>query len=613
MNFALLKIILWFKNGNVRELTFEKNKINIIRGGSHTGKTEILNIFDYCLFASSSKISESIVNENVYAYGIQFEINENTFTLARGALSEGKLSGSYFFSSNGQIPRRVNLSWKEKSIKSILEKEFSINRDVKMPFGGSFLKAGSKISLRYFLLFNTISGSLIQNENGVFFDKQHTGRYRDALPRIFNIAMGIETIENMLKKEQLQSWRLKEKEISDKIESIDNKYDEFNQEKREIIKKAKQYAIIPQELSFKDALTELEEILESFDSYTIEQKNGVEDIEKNILQLEQKKANLNRFHKEYKKYKEHLKKSSDSLKPIEILKNQNDSIIKTSIFEELLNSFEESLKEIKEASKNKTPIDRDVDVELNQINAELESLKAIYAPQIIKAEHPKEIYLFLGEFKAKSEIFSVNVDSPRAILQDQKQEIEIKLKNVDIEDTEQIKINIIRAIEVTANQLMEYLNDALGNYKDYKAVFNYSKKSLTLKKDVFSFDENVGSSSNHMFLHLLFSLSLHRVAQELNSKFIPSFLIIDQPSRPYWGDSKKRKKTNISDTDTYKLRKAFELLNHFMDDRIKNEKPFQMIVFEHADTDVFGSLEHIYLPEEFIDGNALVRKQDISQ
>ena len=44
MKFNILKVILWLKSGNVRELTFEPEKINLITGDSSTGKTDIINI-----------------------------------------------------------------------------------------------------------------------------------------------------------------------------------------------------------------------------------------------------------------------------------------------------------------------------------------------------------------------------------------------------------------------------------------------------------------------------------------------------------------------------------------------------------------------------------------
>ena len=83
MKFNILKVILWLKSGNVRELTFEPEKINLITGDSSTGKTDIINIIYYCLFDENRKITESIINENVDWYGIKLQINDKLYTVCR--------------------------------------------------------------------------------------------------------------------------------------------------------------------------------------------------------------------------------------------------------------------------------------------------------------------------------------------------------------------------------------------------------------------------------------------------------------------------------------------------------------------------------------------------
>ena len=77
---------------------------------------------------------------------------------------------------------------------------------------------------------------------------------------------------------------------------------------------------------------------------------------------------------------------------------------------------------------------------------------------------------------------------------------------------------------------------ALENYAKYKPVFEYKTKSLKLRKPKTSFIENVGSSSNHMFLHLFFSLAMQEIAFQNESPYVAPYLVIDQPSRPYYGE-----------------------------------------------------------------------------
>ena len=104
MKFYFNKIILWLDGNIKRELEFVPDKVNVISGGSSTGKSAILQIIDYCLFASKSKIPESVINENALWYGINITINEKIYTICRKALSQGASSNDYCFSSLGVIP-----------------------------------------------------------------------------------------------------------------------------------------------------------------------------------------------------------------------------------------------------------------------------------------------------------------------------------------------------------------------------------------------------------------------------------------------------------------------------------------------------------------------------
>ncbi|MGZ5472018.1 MAG: AAA family ATPase, partial [Nitrososphaeraceae archaeon] len=201
MNFYFHKLVLWLDNNEKRELLFKPNKVNVITGGSNTGKSAILQIIDYCLFASTSKISESIINENVLWYGINIHINDKNYTICRKCLQKGIVSQEYYFSSSGEIPDMPTVNSDEKTIKPLLETEFGIDHNVTIPFGSKVLRSGSKISLRYFLIFTTISEDII-TDSTVYFDKQNEARYREALLRIFDLAVGIDDIENILAKEK---------------------------------------------------------------------------------------------------------------------------------------------------------------------------------------------------------------------------------------------------------------------------------------------------------------------------------------------------------------------------------------------------------------------------
>ena len=220
MKFDLKHIILWLKNGKKRTLDFENNKVNIITGKQSTGKSTIIEIIDYCFFASSKNMPEGeIIDKNVEWYGVNFGINDKNFTIARHQNIDLK---KYYFSSDGTIPKTPIDNFKEENLKNIVDTEFSIDANVVFPYGGKETKKDSKISPRYFMLFNTQRRDTLSHQD-TLFDKQSGAkniRYIEALQRIFDIALGISSIENLVKIEKLKE---KEKELI-KLQTKQNSY-----------------------------------------------------------------------------------------------------------------------------------------------------------------------------------------------------------------------------------------------------------------------------------------------------------------------------------------------------------------------------------------------------
>lgn len=614
MTFNINKIILWLKNGKIRELEFKPNKVNLITGGSHTGKSAILEIVDYCLFASKSRISESMINENVLWYGINISVNDKNYTIGRKSLSEGKVSDNYYFSSFGEIPLIMASNNTENAIKSILETEFKIDRDAKFPtsYGSNYIKAGTKISLRYFLMFNTISGNIIQSDEGVFFDKQNDIRYKEALPRIFDLALGIETVENILKREKKAELDNRLAKLIRKNKAISSKASDFDQERIELLRKAKEYNVVNDDAKVDEVIVELNKAIEGFETEPTVNSDK-EKLESSFYSLQRKIRNLKQFSSEYNKYKSSIKSLDDSLKPIEFLIDKDSEIIKTSIFDKLVTSYTKDLITIRKSYSSNTPIDRQVNDKVKDLNNELDIVKSkldLLPKENKSFESEKEKYFFLGQVKTKLEIFSSESTPILTSYDEEIRDIEAEIEQLVVLNIEEKRDLTIKLTEEIISEYIKESDEALANYSTYQPVFDYKNKTLLLRKPKTSYIENVGSSSNHMFLHLFFSLAMHEVIFENQSPFVAPFLIIDQPSRPYYGTNGERLVGN-PESDDYKIKKAFELLDRFIETRKNNNGDFQMIVLEHIPIETVTDLKNIHIVEEFFDGNALVPKSYI--
>ncbi|MGP9797589.1 DUF3732 domain-containing protein [Halomonas sp. 86] len=611
MNFGIDAIALWSRKDEIRVLEFERNKVNVITGESQTGKSTILKIFDYCFLASEHDIPHDVINDNVSWYGIKFYINKKDFFLARKSPNENEVSADYYFSSLGKVPEIPSPNIRQEDLRTILEAEFSIDDRVRMPFGGKVLKPGSKISFRYFFLFNSISDDIIINSKN-FFDKQEIDRYREALPRIFDLALGIDDLENIISRER-KDFLFKELAKLERktLLLVDNK-SSFTNEIQNIAAKTAEYGLTP-ELDKDITATKLLEILDRsslFPNYDASTKRR-SDINSELFSINRQIRKYSQFNEEYKSYKSTIKKSQDSLKPLKVLMERSGEVVKSEVFDELISSLQVDLHKINEAIKARRPVESQVNETVNQ----LLSKKTLLTEELqVLPEMPRsfnqlqDMWFFLGEARGKLSVYSsIDVKRNKKPVPYSLESIKDEYNNTHVKDVEAERIATINLIDEVANELKRQTETALENYASWYASFNYKEKKIQLRKPKSTLIENVGSSSNHMFLHLIHFLSLHEVAINKCSKFVPSFLIIDQPSRPYWGEDEDSNPENLIHSDKVKIRTAFEMIDKFIE-TINSEykQEFQMIMFEHVPPLMFEDLHNINLLPTFRDGNALI-------
>lgn len=608
MKFYISKIILWLKSGTQRILEFQPNKINIITGGSNTGKTVILDIIRYCLMNDNVKISESRINENVLWYGLNIWLNDHNYTIARGRLNGSILSKEYFFSSNGEIPRDVSTSISEDELKNILEAEFSISANTVFRYGSRNISAGSKISMQYFMMLNAITANVIENDRDIYFDDLGVDRYKDALYRIFDLALGIETVENLINLERKQDLEYKISKKEKEIQRLELYHSKKDDDQLECIKCAKSYNLIDSKADYNESIIELKKILSLENSAekddTKQNKKTTYEREKAVAVAQLK--NLNNFQKEFEQYKKNEKKVEDSLLPVEYLRKHDKELLKTSAFDIILNQFSKALNLIKRYNNSKKPIDIQISEEQkklkNKIN-ELDEKINLLPDDYSSFESERDKYIFIGRLKEKWNQLFEEQDINMSELKAQLSELTEALSKINVDDVEERRNATRMFIEEKIKGYMKDVHPSLDNYNDYIPFFDYKQLALKLKSPNTTQLEHIGSSSNHMFMHLFLYLAIHKAVIANKSPYVPSFLIVDQPSRPYFSSNPDGRDIEEK-SDEGKLGKAFLLMDKYISDMNKEKIDFQMIVFEHVREQFFESFSNVHIVAEF--NNALV-------
>ena len=117
----------------------------------------------------------------------------------------------------------------------------------------------------------------------------------------------------------------------------------------------------------------------------------------------------------------------------------------------------------------------------------------------------------------------------------------------------------------------------------------------------------IGSGANWLAYHVATTLALQRFFLALPHHPIPGFLVYDQPSQAYFPRRDKgaddKGEPEWRDEDVVAVRKVFQAIS---DDVRQVEGRLQVIVLDHADEDVWGDIESIYLVENWREGRKLV-------
>jgi Protein of unknown function (DUF3732). len=612
MKFVLHEIKLWFKkeDSEPKSYFFLPDKVNVITGGSSTGKTSFWSIIDYCLLSGRIKIADAI-NDKVLWFGIRFTLNGKEVSIVRKTPSEGAVSSEVFF-DYGTFPNKLESNKPIAEIKAILDTEFGITDNLRFPFGKEFGETPFNLSYRHFLLFNALTENVIGTEetyfDTVFFKQEYDN---NALSHIFDLVIGVNDMENIKAKERLQVIDNELRKIKQQDVANQNKVKNFEKDIFSLITKCKQNNF----LEFSEQIERVDDaiiIIKNIISNTIKLAENtklfeeLDELAKKRSEIQSQINTIARYQKEFDQYKRNLNKSADSLQPIEFLNtNLSDQLVDSYETTQFLSSLESSLRNIKENLSKKAVEPLKINGDIKALKVEIDNIdKRIEELKKVKTNYDKESqkFMLIGEIKnAFEQIFNRKeikpIDNVKLNeLNDEK--LLLEKKPVETKDIKYLmKTKLDESIQRNYNQLK--------SLPTYKTRFNENEMLLKLypQGQIFPLD-TVGSKSNYMFMHLCVYLGLHEHIMNLQQENVPPFLFIDQPSIPYYtGDS------SSENDDKNKLIDAFSLINSFIDYIVETQQGnFQIFVVEHAPKEYWieNNLKHFHTVDEFINGNGLI-------
>ena len=615
MNFYIKTLKLWFStHRQPKEYEFHPDKVNVITGDSSTGKSSILQIIDYCLLSENSRIVEDVINEKVSWYGLVFNINGNDYAIARKAPKDGVSSYDFFWQECCcELPDETpvaTVGMGRANIEARLDETVGISD--KMSIGHN---QKNKLHLRHLLPLSFLSEDIIATM-GNYFDFEYLDERLDIeeFKSILRFVIGSDDRE-------LQILNSQHNALSKAIQKEEKhkKNDESNRklyEKRlaELKEKAMQLGLIHIEQENIDEKVLIDIVQQKIrELYNLKRSHKklekIGELFKKRNELKMEVDDYRRLQLEYNRAVRYAQNVKDSMMPMDfLLKNLNRQILteETLLLYKSLESTFMNLK-IRDLVPDKLPDDFQKSREMKQKELDMVDNEIARLDELSKQSVNPDILV---------KYFSLDQDLKAMKKVEAKFKGEVELRNMyDQLNVINGKINTMNerindSVKDLDSEIQAYYEEQTGisfSYSNCTVHFNVDRLNVELRREgKNSIIKNVGSKSNYMFMHLCFYLGLHQYLLLKENNLVPSFLLVDQPSIPYYSGTKQIEGNELNDRDDVnKLKSAFRLMDSFMRQNVSvsDNKHFQIILLEHAGREYWeGEFSHFNTNYVFVKG-----------
>ncbi len=593
------------KQGNKHPVNFKKG-LNVVTGKSSTGKSALIEIFDYCFGSGENTIPKGVITTNAAIYYVALSVNEQDMVIAR----DPDIATKAFF-------RRVE--W------------FNTNDIVRDYFNNSSfrpLDEFKKHLREFFLDINDVDESLAARANRRFNAKAAT-------PSIRSFSSFMLQHQNLVANKHALFYRFDEKEKRDQaiehtkifLGLVDQKFFHLSQEKERISAEIKRlerqketnkrtsesykqkagpvlnqlYAL----MGFKDEPLSLDKVLRHPQDAK-DQLDGIivsEEINYNSdaitqrynqlkLALNQKTAELRKLQRQASSINKHIQeeerfvdnvKQFSSPKQVHISASvcpfchtEKDSLRQsaeklqqaiTKVSGNLAQArpmkakFESSLVEVQRSievvSKTVTELNQQI-TEIEKTNQQLREQKSLYESVIMQKA---KLFVLLDTLSMADD----------AELEKEIKEIGKLLKKIN-DDLKQYDVQ--KGLESASAKVNEYMAEIGIHFE-----FETSYKPINLHFSFETFDlyhltpgnekiylRSMGSGANWLYCHVTLFLALHKYFAELGDKCaIPSILFLDQPTQVYFPNF------NRDNSETFEEQKSQETAQRTKEERLVDE------------------------------------------
>ncbi|KAA8750038.1 DUF3732 domain-containing protein [Paenibacillus sp. UASWS1643] len=658
MQFQIFKLIIWPKSPEFppQVIPFELGKVNVITGSSRTGKSAIIPIIDYCLASSDCFIPIDTIRDFVSWYGVVIHTEAEQILIARKVPLGNKVSNEFYL-SRGRIvsipPIIEEPNEKTEGVKHIL------NAIASVPYFNLSGSEDEKENYQARLSFRDLMALIFQNQDivanqNILFYKTHAHEHRERLRNWFPFILGIENIEILVARQRLQFVEKRLGQLKKEFEKIRNVSASWMANMLGHIKIAQEYGILNQEISDDTPSDELlliaKRIFEDIPKHSNTKIENIESANKEIIQLEIEERNISEQIAEAKKrlndvkrlrtnlidYGNSQQKRADRLHISMWLENVSSESVacpacgssehpkSTSELSKVISAFKKYEDQSRNVAEVPTSFSREEErtkLELQKLLDHKEKIQKRFDLLISRDKKAQEefqrnqqMFIFLGHLKASIETFEKLVDG--GDLQKEITSLEMEYSDLQVKvDKGKMQLRIEKATTTISQKMLNHLKTLDVEEKYRRVAPRFIIKDLNIS--ILSNDGNwhylaqVGSASNWVSFHIALMCSLQEFFLEMENSCVPSFVIFDQPSQVYFPKLKRINEDTEDEPqyDNEDITAVKSIFSTIANSVVASQGAWQCIILDHADGDIYGTIEGVHEVVEWRNGKKLIPEE----
>lgn len=576
------------KAGN-KHPVYLKSGLNIVTGKSSTGKSALIEIFDYCFGSSEYTVPKGVITDNAAIYYVFLQINEQNMVIARNPASHNKgfLKREDYFSPNivhanyFEEARFIEISKYKKHLTSMFIDIDDVDVSEEARNNRRHNAKAATPSIRSFTSFMLQHQNLVANKHALFyrFDEKEK---RDQVIEHTKIFLGLVDQEFFFisqENERIQSelnLALKEQENDHRVAKMQSlrlgpvlsdlyAYMGVEESNQPITLSA----MLRSPTDAKDLLNNFfvaEKIGHSSDASVLRYnqiKAELNDKTSELRGLQRKFASIKSHLAEEVKFvaraqQLHVKKSvliSSTVCPF-CYTNKNDLGHSAHQLQNAINMISNNLASTKPIrAKFETQlqaVQKDIDSTIKQVNTLANQIREFERSEKIIAQQKS---LYEAIIMRKAQLFSM-LDGIN-LADDSELEKRISGLQSDLSDNK-LKLsqyNVEEGLKKASEKVNDYMREIGQNFE-----FEESYRPINLHFSFETFDlyhqasnekiylRSMGSGANWMYCHVTLFMALHRYFAELRDECsIPTILFFDQPTQVYFPNFKRDEAATFKD------------------------------------------------------------------